>query len=161
MLELFHKIPVSLPKPVGYIKKRKMLLTNIGGKWFIDKHKSKIPPIKIPIRSKEENNKEDYIQKTNLKTHQHWNYWRFRIHSNELEWVVPKSLNLKKNLFCISSHRFYFKDKNPKNRWVGHSLMKPMYVDELLNRMFIVSELEAGLNDDAAIDTSGIIEGQP
>ena len=62
ILELFQKIPVALPKPVGYIKKQKMLLKDMGGKWFMDKHKSKLPPIKRPILSKVENNKEDDIK---------------------------------------------------------------------------------------------------
>ena len=42
MLDLFHRIPVALPKPVGYINKQQILLTDIGGKWFMDKHKSKL-----------------------------------------------------------------------------------------------------------------------
>ena len=39
MLDLFHKISVSLPKPIGNIKERQILLTDIAGKGFIDKHK--------------------------------------------------------------------------------------------------------------------------
>ena len=35
-----------------------------------------------------------------------------------------------------------------------------MGVDELFNRRVITSELEASLNDDDEIDTSGITEGQ-
>ena len=46
------------------------------------------------------------------------------------------------------------------NPMVGHSLMKPIYVDDLFNRMFIISELGDSLNDDDAIDASGIIEVQ-
>ena len=38
--------------------------------------------------------------------------------------------------------------------------MKPIYVDDLFNRMFIISELGDSLNDDDAIDASGIIEVQ-
>ena len=53
MLELFQKEPVALPKPVVYINKRKILLKYIGGKWLVDKHKSKIAPMKIPRLSKE------------------------------------------------------------------------------------------------------------
>ena len=65
-----------------------------------------------------------------------------------------------KTPFCKSPHKFYSKDKNPKNNWVGHSLMKPMDVDELLNIRVIISELEARLNDDDEIDASGITESQ-
>ena len=35
MLELFLKIPVSLPKPIGYVNKLKMFLTDMYGKWFM------------------------------------------------------------------------------------------------------------------------------
>ena len=39
IIEMFHKIPGALPNPAGYIKKQQTLLTDIGGKWFMDKHK--------------------------------------------------------------------------------------------------------------------------
>ena len=35
-----------------------MLLTDMGGKWFMNKHKSKLPPMKRPILSKESQKKE-------------------------------------------------------------------------------------------------------
>ena len=38
--------------------------------------------------------------------------------------------------------------------------MKPIDVDELFNRRVKISELEANLNDDDAIDASVITEGQ-
>ena len=63
MIEPFQKIPVTLPKPVGYINKRRMLLTYIGGKCFTEKHKSENPPIKSPKLSKESQKKEDNIKK--------------------------------------------------------------------------------------------------
>ena len=61
MLELFQKIPVTLPKTVDYIKKRKRLLTYIGGKWFMEKNKQKTP-IKRPRLSKEAHTKEDNVK---------------------------------------------------------------------------------------------------
>ena len=62
IIELFQKIPATLPKPVGYIKKRQTLLTYVVGKWFMYKHKSKVPPMKSPLPSKKENNKEENIK---------------------------------------------------------------------------------------------------
>ena len=53
ILELFQKIPVTLPKFADYIKKIQMLLTDIVVKWFMYKHKSKLPPIKSPRLIKE------------------------------------------------------------------------------------------------------------
>ena len=53
MIELFHKIHVALPKPGDYMKKHTFLLTDIGGKWFMDKNKSKLSAMKILRLSKE------------------------------------------------------------------------------------------------------------
>ena len=44
------------------------------------------------------------------------------------------------------------------NNWVVNSLMKPIYVDELFNRRFIICELEYILNDDDKIDTSFVAQ---
>ena len=42
-----------------------------------------------------------------------------KIHWTKMEWVVPKSSNVKKNHYCTSYHKFFIKDKTPKNHWVG------------------------------------------
>ena len=68
MIQLFQKIPVALPQPFDYKNKRQMLLKDIGGKWFMDKYKLKIPPMKKPIPSKEAQEKGDNI-KNNKKAH--------------------------------------------------------------------------------------------
>ena len=47
IIEMFQEMPVPTPKHVDYINKQQLLLTDMGDKWFMDKHKSKIPPIKI------------------------------------------------------------------------------------------------------------------
>ena len=47
-----------------------------------------------------------------------------------------------------------------KNGWVGNSLMKPIDVDKFFNTRFIIIELEVSLDDDDAIDASGITEVQ-
>ena len=39
ILDLFQKIPVTLPKNIDYIKKGKLFFTDNEGKWFTDKHK--------------------------------------------------------------------------------------------------------------------------
>ena len=43
---------------------------------------------------------------------------------------------------------FDIKYKDMTNHWVGHSLMKPIDVDKLFNRRFIMHEFESSLNDD-------------
>ena len=52
------------------------------------------------------------------------------------------------------------KYKTPTNHCVGHSLIKTIQVSKLFNRRIIISELGASLNDDDAIDASGITEVQ-
>ena len=64
IIELLQEIPVALTKSVGLINKQQMLLTDIGGKWFMDKHKSKLPPMTSPRLIKEEKKKEENIRKT-------------------------------------------------------------------------------------------------
>ena len=89
---------------------------------------------------KESYNKGDDI-KSLKKSHKNWNYPKFQIHWNKLEWVFPKSLNVKKNPFCKISHKFYIKYKAMENHWILHLLMKPIDVYELNNIMFITREL--------------------
>ena len=76
-----------------------MMLTDIVGKWCMDKYKSKLSPMKIPILIKEENNREDYINQNLKKAHQYWNDWKFQINWNKLKWFVPKSCYMKETLF--------------------------------------------------------------
>ena len=61
-LRCFKKIPVTFPKHVYYIDKGQMLLINIGGKWFMDKHIPPPSPIKMEILIKELHKKEDNIE---------------------------------------------------------------------------------------------------
>ena len=56
-IELFQKIHVVLPKPVDYMKKQKMLLTDKVIKWFMENHKSKLLTIRRSRLKKESQNK--------------------------------------------------------------------------------------------------------
>ena len=57
-------------------------------------------------------------------------------------------------MFYTSHYKFYIKYKAIRNHWVGHSLIKPIDVDDLFNKRIIIRELESSLNDDGAIYTS-------
>ena len=81
------------------------------------------------------------------------------MHWNNLEWVVPKSFNVKKTPFLHLTTGFIWKKKNT-NHWVGHLLREPIDVDKLFNRRVIISELETILNDYDAIDALGITKVQ-
>ena len=58
MIDLFQKIPTALPKPVRYIQKRQMTLTDKGGKWLTEtnKYHPPHPPMKTPRLKKSEKN---------------------------------------------------------------------------------------------------------
>ena len=51
---------------------------------------------------------------------QSWNYWKFQIHWNRLEWVNPRIFIEGDNPFYVSSKKFYLKDNNRTAHWVGH-----------------------------------------
>ena len=59
--EVFKKIPVTLLGPVDYTHKR-LLLTDAGGKCFINKIQPKPPQIKSPRLIKEAKKKEENIK---------------------------------------------------------------------------------------------------
>ena len=61
----------------------------------MDKYKSKTNPMKNPKLSKVYKKKEDDIKQNLKKSHQHWNDWKFQVHWDKLEWVVPKIRNVK------------------------------------------------------------------
>ena len=76
---------------------------------------------------------------------------------NKLEWVVPKSCNVKKTV-CTYSYNFYIKDTAITKNWVRHLLMKPICVDEFCTRRVVIHELESSLHYDDAIDASVVAE---
>ena len=52
MIDLFQKIPATLPEPGNYIKKGLMAVTYMIDNWFIYKQKTTPPPLKNQILSK-------------------------------------------------------------------------------------------------------------
>ena len=49
-----------------------------------------ISPLKRPTLSKKSQDKEDQI-KNIYEDNKWWNYWKFQLHWNKLEWVNPRS----------------------------------------------------------------------
>ena len=56
----------------------------------------------------------------------HWKYWKFQIHWEKLEYVVPLKLDTKKTPFCMSSNKLFLKDGLHDNNRVGKPVMKPV-----------------------------------
>ena len=115
--ELFNKISHKLPafKPDKSRNKLQALLTDIGGKWYLNKLNEKLPPLKKPHLSKEKQAKE-YIIKDNMKkSNYHWNDRKLQIRWYNMKWVYPKKCNAKKNNFCMSSDKLFFKDEKKQS----------------------------------------------
>ena len=65
--------------------------------------------------------------KRNLQmANQSCNYWKFRIHWNELEWVNPRSHIEVKNPFFVSYGKLCLKDNNKTAHWICHSKLEPL-----------------------------------
>ena len=137
MNEFFKKIPVTIPEPQPEDNKNKIqtLLTDMGGKWYINKLNAKLPPLKRPILSRKSHTKRRLYQgkKTILKN-DNWNDWKLQTHWNKLEWVDPKRCNPNINFFRVSLFKIYIKNKYILCHWFGHSKMNPIDLDELFNR---------------------------
>ena len=66
------------------------------------------------------------------ESNQEWNYWKFKIHCNKLEWVNPRIRDENKNQFCVSSIFFCFKDNFKPAHWVGPSKLRPLDINHFL-----------------------------
>ena len=95
-------------------------MTNIGGEWYLNNMCNPKHPTRKPRLIKKQK-KEEYKLKGKLKfACDHWKDWRFQINWKQLEFIMTLQRNTKKNLFCMSSNRFFLKDVIQDNHWVGH-----------------------------------------
>ena len=95
----------------------------------MNKFNEKLPPLKKRKLTKKPQEKEDEIKIKLQTANQNWNYWKFQIHWNKLEWVNPRNHNEQKIPFSVSSKKFYLKDNNKTAHWVGHAKLKPLDID--------------------------------
>ena len=73
------------------MKKYQTTIKVVGGKWYIDKINSKLPPIKISLLIKKEQIKEYKIKENHSKAKYHWDDYKFQLNCNNLEWVDPNT----------------------------------------------------------------------
>ena len=92
MSELLKTILKSLPtkNPDDY-KRYQTNIKEVCGEWYTDKNNSKPPLINRWKLIKKKKTKEDKIKEKLQKVNDHWNYWKFQLHWNKLEWVYPKT----------------------------------------------------------------------
>ena len=130
---LFQKIPVKISNQPSPKEKRKSLLHDIGGGWFVDKLGQKLLTLKNSILGKKSQKKEDTTKRRLTEANQMWNDWKFQIHWSKLEWVNPRCHDERKNQFCVFFKKCYRDNVKPAH-WVGHSKLKSFYTDDFFKR---------------------------
>ena len=68
----------------------------------------------------------DLIKNELFQSNMCWNYWRFQLHWNILEWVDPKTTPKRVKPFSVSSKKFYINNKDRTADFVGHSKLTPL-----------------------------------
>ena len=102
MRKLFLKIPVELPKPSSPKETHQSLLHAVGGGWYMNKSSQNIKPLRKRRLFKKLQQKEDEIKIKLQEANQAWNYWKFQIHWNKLEWMNPRNRDERKNsILCV------------------------------------------------------------
>ena len=69
-----------------------------------------------------------------------WNYWKFQLHLQKLEWVNPRSQTKRNKLFSVSSNKFYLNSDKTSN-WVGHSKLKELDTIDFFERKRIIEDM--------------------
>ena len=64
---------------------------------------------------------------------QEWCDWKFQIYCNKFEWVNPRSRDEKKSILCVFK-RIVFKDNNKPSRWLVHSKLGSLEINEFLKK---------------------------
>ena len=65
-----------------------------------------LPPLKRKKPSKKAQERHDLILKKLSQSNRWWNYWKFQLHWNKLEWVDPKSTPKRFNPFQFPRKRY-------------------------------------------------------
>ena len=61
MVEMFKTIPQNFGKPLTTKEKNQKLITDIGGRWYLDKFEKGLPPLKRTKLSKKAQKRHDLI----------------------------------------------------------------------------------------------------
>ena len=98
-----NQISQTMSKPLTPKQKFEKLITDIGGRWYMGESSKGLPPLKISELSKTPQEKEDEIQKQLYEDNKWWNYWKFQLHWNKLEWVNPITIIKIDKPYLVSS----------------------------------------------------------
>ena len=75
-----------------------------------------------------------------------WNYWKFQLHWNKLEWVYPKSTPKRVKAYSVSSIFFYISNNDRTAHFVGHSKLKEFDIDDFNKIKQMNEEMESEIN---------------
>ena len=101
-------------------------MTDIGGGQYIVKRANGLTSLKISKISKKAQQKQDKIQKKLYEANKWWNYLKFQLYWNKLEWLDPKTLIRRDKPYSVSSKIFYLNKNDRTDQWVGHSQLKEL-----------------------------------
>ena len=99
------KIPQNVEIALTSKEKIQKLLTYIVGVWYMGKSDIELPPLKRTKINKKTQERQDVIQKKLYEDNRWWNYWKFQLHWNKLEWVDPKSNPKRVKPYSVSSKK--------------------------------------------------------
>ena len=91
MVKIFKRIPQNVENPLTTREKNQKLITDIGVRWYLEKCEKGQPPLKREKLSKKAQERYYLIKNKLFQYNMWWNYWKFQLHWNMLEWVDPKS----------------------------------------------------------------------
>ena len=120
-------------------------MTDIGGGWYMEKTCLRTTTIKENKLSKKSQERQDEIQKKLYEANRLWNYWRFQLHCNKLEWVDPKSNPKIVKPLYVSSKKLYIIKSDRKAHFVVHYRLKDLDNDDFYKRKQVNEEMEAEL----------------
>ena len=80
-----------------------------------------------------------------FKANDHWNYWKFQFHCNNMHWVESNTQDCKKNPLCSLTRKFYIKYGNKPCDFVGQSKLKPIVYDSFFDHKELSSGLKASI----------------
>ena len=87
MKEMFTQIPQNVEIALTPKEKTPKLMTDIGVGWYMEKSARGLPPLQRTKLSKKSQESQDVIQKKLYESNRWWNYWKFQLHWNKLEWL--------------------------------------------------------------------------
>ena len=141
MEEMFMQIPKKIERALTSKEKTQKLLTDIGGGWYMEKGARGLPTLKRKKLSKKAQESQDVIQKKLYEANRWWNYWKFQLYWNKLEWVDPKSIPKIVKPFSVSSKKFYINNNDRTAHFVGNSKLNPLDIVDFYKRKQMNEEM--------------------